>query len=100
MSGGRGLCRGHGNLSRVPVLHVTGGLQLAHTVRILRATLSEPLLNARQIVLVVVHHQHRFAVGGLDEILQCVQLAVMKHAHIVELVINCAVRQLKQFACQ
>ena len=98
--GGSGLSDGDGDLSCVPVLQIGGGLQLPHAVGILRAVFSEALLNAREIVLVGVHHQHRLAVRRLDEILQRIQLFIVNHADVVELIVYRAVGQLQQLARQ
>ena len=58
------------------------------------------LLNAREIVLISVHHQHRLAVRRLDEVLQRIQLFIMDDANVVEFIVYRAVGQLQQFACQ
>ena len=51
-------------------------------------------------MLIGVHHQHRLAVGGFDEILQRVQLFIVNHADVVELIVHRAVGQLQQLARQ
>ena len=69
VAGGSGLSNGDGDFPRVPVLQIIGGFQFPHTIWILRAVFSETLLNAREVVLVGVHHQHRLSVRRFDEIL-------------------------------
>ena len=100
VAGGCRLSDGNRNLSCVPILQIGGGFQFPHADGILRAVLSEPLLNAGQIMLVGVHHQHRLTVRRLDEILQRIQLFIVNHADVVELVIYCAVGKLQQLTCQ
>ena len=100
VAGGSGLGDGDGDFSRVPVLQIGGGFQLAHSIWILRAVFFETLLNAREVVLIGVHHQHRLSVRRLDEIFQRIQLLVVNDADVVELIIYRAVGQLQQFSRQ
>ena len=100
VAGGSGLGDGDGNLSCIPILQIGGGFQLPHAGGILRAVFSEPLLNAREIVLIGVHHQHRLSVRRFNEILQRIQLLVVNDADVVELIVYRTVRQLQQLARQ
>ena len=49
---------------------------------------------------VVDHHQHGLAVGCFYQVFQCVQLAVVDHADVVELIIDRAVSKLEQLSGQ
>ena len=98
--GGGWLGDGDGDFSRVPVLQISGGFQFPHTVGILRAVFSEALLNARKIVLIGVHHQHRLSVRRFNEILQRIQLFIVNHADVVKLIVHRAVGKLQQLARQ
>ena len=72
----------------VPVLDILTGLQLPD---------SKALFDALQVVLKPVGHQHRFFIGGFNQILQSVQLAVMELHHIAGIGINGTIGQLHQF---
>ena len=58
----------------------------------------KPFHNPLQIMLEPVRHQKRFAVGSFDDVLQCIQLAIMDKDCISGIIINCAVRHLGQLA--
>ena len=100
VAGGGGLGRGDGNPAGVPVRHVLRRFQLPHAAGVLRAVRPEPLPDARQVVPVVDHHQHGLAVGCFDQVFQRVQLAVVDHADVVELIIDRAVGKLQELSAQ
>ena len=58
----------------------------------------QPFRNTDKVMLEPVCHQKRLAVGGFDDVLQCVQLAVVDLNDLAVVIINSAVCHLGQLA--
>ena len=73
----------HGQLAAVPSADAVGIIKQAER----DVPFVEPLGDALQVVLEPVSHQNRFAVGGFDEVLQGIQLAVvyLKYAFVLSI---------------
>ena len=56
--------------------------------------------DALPVMLEPVRHQHRLAVGGFDQVFQCLQLVVMQNPRFAVFVIDCAIAHLQQFSSQ
>ena len=81
----------HRDFAAIPVGDVLTGLQLSDI---------KALFDALQVVPEPVGHQNRLAVGGFDDVLQCVQLPVMKLYRVAGIGIDSTVGKLGQLSGQ
>ena len=91
MAGGRRVDDRHRDLALVPIGDVPAGLDLPD---------DEPLLDALKVVLEPVGHQDGLAVGGFDEVLQGIQLAVVQTEHPFVLPVHRAIGHLGELVRQ
>lgn len=77
------------NLSRIPVSNIAAGLDLPDI---------EAVLDAGEVVPEPVSHKERFFIGGLDNILQSVQLPIMELDDLAGIGIDGTVCQLGELS--
>lgn len=91
MASGSWMNHRHRNLSGIPVCDILGSGNLPNR---------EAFLDSLQIVLEPVGYQNWLAVGGFNQILQGIQLAVMKFDIVAVFAINGAIGHLGEFIRQ
>ena len=84
----------HVYLALVPLLQLLSTLIRHHLVAL------KLLRDPRNVVLVLVEHQHTAAIRGLHYLLQLVQLLMMNLMHVALIVIHGAVGELAQLVHQ
>ena len=82
---------GHRDFAAVPVGDVLAGLQFPDI---------KALFDTLQVVTEPVGHQNRLAVGGFDDVFQCVQFPVVELYRVAGVGIDGTVGKLGQFAGQ